>query len=184
MKRDDRLVDLFRDQRDGLWKFFLAGAGSAEIAEDLLQETFVKLWEHREPLARAPGYHDGIGMRRWLWRVARNRMIDEIRARQRGRARSAEMVAEPPAAAEDPTADFHHGRTRKLMHQVVADLPNERSRRCLELWLADRSFADIERETGLRRAQVRGLLQRAKKDVISETLHRMEQPGDGQGDHE
>ena len=181
MKRDDELVDLFRDQRDGLWKFFLAGAGSVEIAEDLLQETFMKLWEHREPLARDPGYHDAAGMRRWLWRVARNRMIDEIRARQRVRARSGEMPADPPASAADPVADFQHRRTRKLMHRIVANLPNQRSRRCLELWLADRSFADIGRETGLRPSQVRGLLQRAKKDVVSETLRRMESPTDGQG---
>jgi len=185
MQRRDRVVDLFRDQRVGLWKFFLAGAGSADVAEDLLQETFMKLWEHRESLGRDPGHHDTAGMRRWLWRVARNRMIDEIRARQRNRARSAELIEDPPqpfvASGTDPSAEFQRRQVMRVVREVVAALPNEHSRDCLSLWLEDRTFEEIGRETGLQRGQVRGLLQRAKKDVIREALRRMESSYDEKG---
>ncbi|MGA5817770.1 sigma-70 family RNA polymerase sigma factor [Kitasatospora sp. NPDC094028] len=50
--------------------------GDAQLAEDLTQETFVRAWHHPEILSAQQGTP-----LRWLYRVARNLLIDHLRAR-------------------------------------------------------------------------------------------------------
>ena len=51
--------------------------GSYTDAEDLVQETFLRAWQHRDD------YAPGTNLRAWLYRVATNACIDAIRARRR-----------------------------------------------------------------------------------------------------
>ncbi|HVA22588.1 MAG TPA: sigma-70 family RNA polymerase sigma factor [Candidatus Micrarchaeia archaeon] len=68
--------------------------GDAQQAEDVVQETFVRLWQHARTLDPGDGTVGG-----WCCRVARNRAIDELRAR---RARPQLALGVPP---EGPTHD-------------------------------------------------------------------------------
>jgi RNA polymerase sigma-70 factor (ECF subfamily) len=66
-------------------------------AEDLLQETFVRVWN------RADVYDARVGAPLpWIVRVARNRAIDRVRAR---RVRAAVDAPNPEATAAEPTPD-------------------------------------------------------------------------------
>jgi RNA polymerase sigma-70 factor (ECF subfamily) len=47
--------------------------GSFEAAQDLVQETFLRAWRHRDDLT------DGTGARAWLYRIATNACLDELR---------------------------------------------------------------------------------------------------------
>ena len=77
------LVEVFREQRPGLWGFLCrADAGAAE---DLLQETFLRAWDHRARLAGRSAEEERESARRYLWRIVRNLTIDEIRMKQRRR---------------------------------------------------------------------------------------------------
>ncbi|MCC9307374.1 sigma-70 family RNA polymerase sigma factor [Kitasatospora sp. RB6PN24] len=59
--------------------------GDPQLAEDLTQETFVRAWHHPEILAAERGTPLP-----WLYRVARNLLIDHLRARS---SRPAEVGA-------------------------------------------------------------------------------------------
>jgi RNA polymerase sigma-70 factor (ECF subfamily) len=50
--------------------------GSFDAAEDLVQETFLRAWRHRETFA-------GDGFRAWLYRIATNACLDELRRNKR-----------------------------------------------------------------------------------------------------
>src|SRR5918997_2296509 len=51
--------------------------GSFEEAEDLVQETFLRAWRHRESFQGGPGF------RAWLYRIATNACLDAIRRNNR-----------------------------------------------------------------------------------------------------
>jgi RNA polymerase sigma-70 factor (ECF subfamily) len=51
--------------------------GSFDAAEDLVQETLLRAWRHRETFAGADGF------RAWLYRIATNACLDELRRSKR-----------------------------------------------------------------------------------------------------
>lgn len=175
---EDLLVAVFREQRPRLWGFLLRGAGSEHAAEDLLQEAFLRLWDHRERIATEVNPGDREGMRRYLWRAARNLMIDEIRFRQRRKAvepAGFHASVDPPESAVAP--DHHvvveHEDCLRVVRETVGRLKNTRARRCLQGWLEGREMTRIAEDAGLSVGQVRGLLQRARSEVILRAGNRL-----------
>jgi RNA polymerase sigma-70 factor (TIGR02960 family) len=63
--------------------------GSFEEAEDLVQETFLRAWRRRDSFQGGPGF------RAWLYRIATNACLDELR-RSRRRVPSLQSFAEVP----------------------------------------------------------------------------------------
>jgi RNA polymerase sigma-70 factor, ECF subfamily len=51
--------------------------GSFTDAEDLVQETFLRAWRHRDQ------HEPGSNLRAWLYRIATNACTDAIRRRRR-----------------------------------------------------------------------------------------------------
>jgi len=167
---DQTLLDVYRSQRPSLWEFFVRGAGDRTLAEDLLQETFLRTWDHRAALARDADAE--IAARQYIWRVARNLMIDEIRARRRWRARDGGAVGEaggpdePAAKSRGPADIVEFEDSLRVVRSAAARLPKGRLRRCVQLWLAGRDLPSIAEELKLDLGSVRGLLQRGKADVV------------------
>jgi RNA polymerase sigma-70 factor (TIGR02960 family) len=63
--------------------------GSFEEAEDVVQETFLRAWHRRDSFRGGPGF------RAWLYRIATNACLDELRPSRR-RLRSLHSFAEVP----------------------------------------------------------------------------------------
>ena len=72
-----------------LYRFLLRSAGSADLAADLLQETWLAVVRH------AAGYEVRARFATWLYGIARNKLIDHWRARR------VEVSLDEPAA-NDP----------------------------------------------------------------------------------
>ncbi len=63
--------------------------GSFDEAEDLVQETYLRAWRHRE------SFDGGPGLRAWLYKIATNACLDALRRNQR-RLPSLRSFAEVP----------------------------------------------------------------------------------------
>jgi RNA polymerase sigma-70 factor, ECF subfamily len=103
---------------------------NAEEAEDVLQETFIQIWE------KAAKFDPKFGKASsWAAILARNKAIDRIRASQRRTRLGQEAVLESNIAAEvsQTTNEVVHGHEKaKLIQSAITQLPAEQ-RHAIEL---------------------------------------------------
>lgn len=103
---------------------------SAGEAEDVLQETFVQIWQ------KAGNFNPQLGKASsWVAIMVRNKAIDRIRAAQRRSRLADEAGAEFAIASEvsDTANEAIHGHDKaKLIQSAIVELPVEQ-RRAIEL---------------------------------------------------
>jgi len=110
-----------------VFAFHLRMVGSREDAQDLGQETFVRLFKH------AAGYRPAGRFRSWLFRIAGNLARSHLRRR-----RVLSWVSFSPgrhdsaAAEEDPGADVERAEAAAAVRRALSRLP-ERQRRAIVL---------------------------------------------------
>lgn len=76
---DSAFYELFRRYEKPLINYLLGMTGNLEQAKDVCQETFLKL------INKPPRFYFGGSLKSWLFRTAKNRMIDELRRDARKR---------------------------------------------------------------------------------------------------
>lgn len=97
----EAFLELVRRWEGGLEKFFLLQGTSPEEAEDSIQETFLRVFKFRDRYRNR-----NHSFRAFLFRVARNVLVDQARVRQRlKRLQSISEERAPEAWLEDPTSD-------------------------------------------------------------------------------
>lgn len=117
----------FADNRPVLRAYFLRQQGLAGSADDLVQETFLRAWKHREQWSRA------ISPRAYLFGIARHVQIDTRR-----RLRPLDPLDDAVPEAR-PTADERLVR----MHEAIAGLPDVHREPLLLKLEHELSYAEI-----------------------------------------
>ena len=124
--RDEKALETLYDRYgDYVYSVCLRMVGDVQLAEDLTQEVFLRLW-------RRPDLYDASRGRfvTWLLSVARNRSIDE----RRSRGRRFRHEAPPSVTAEEllnsaPAADGEDAAIlsdeRVVIERALATLPQE-----------------------------------------------------------
>jgi RNA polymerase sigma-70 factor (ECF subfamily) len=118
--------------------------GDPERAEDIVQETFVRAWRHAASLALLS---DDKELRAWLFRVARNLVIDWLR---RHAARPVELTGVLPVTSDPWPQDMLEA---VLLRHVLVDAFGALSARhretLVQLHYLDRSQADVGAALGV-----------------------------------
>jgi len=68
---------IVRDHQQHVWRFLRRLLGDDTVAEDVAQETFLRMYR------RLPGFGFQSTFSTWIFQIARNAGIDELRARRR-----------------------------------------------------------------------------------------------------
>jgi RNA polymerase sigma-70 factor (ECF subfamily) len=103
-------------------------AGSADLAEDAVQEAFLRVWRRAERFDPGRG-----GPRPWFLRLVRNLVIDHLRARG-SRDRTETRSADPVGTGDPERPDEAAARSERAAHvrEALAELPQEQ-RRAIEI---------------------------------------------------
>jgi RNA polymerase sigma-70 factor (ECF subfamily) len=117
--RDDPETALMRVLYDehaaALWRYAVRLTGDRARAEDVVQETLLRAWEHPEVTEDSER-----SARAWLFTVARNMIIDERRsARYRKESGNLEAAGEPENTGPD---EVNAALDRLLMGDALAQL--------------------------------------------------------------
>jgi RNA polymerase sigma-70 factor (ECF subfamily) len=115
---DPRAFDAVYDsQRAPLYAFLVRLTGSAPLAEDLLQETWLRLARHSRALPPS------TELRPWLFTVARNLYRSHRRWALLDRERLRELGLFPSPSAPGPFDVAAEGEARRELEAAVAALP-------------------------------------------------------------
>jgi len=138
----------FRDRYAALVQVLHGLTGNRSTAEDAAQEAFLRLWE-KGPAARPDADH-------WVFRVARNVALDELK-RERRRARR-DALSEPV----DHTRPFEDDDVQRVRTVVASMRPRDREVLLLRAF-ANLSGAEIAKVVGRRANAVKQDLFRARE---------------------
>ncbi|HEX6316055.1 MAG TPA: RNA polymerase sigma-70 factor [Gemmatimonadaceae bacterium] len=164
---DERALEtVFRAHYAGMASFVQRFVRSADLAEELVQDVFLKLWSKREQLAEIET------LRTYLFRAARNTALNYLR-----RAKLERKWREEQGTDDDPPTTF--AADDEAVEQEVAvavqEAINRLPPRCREIFLLSRdgglTYAEIARSLEISVKTVETQMGRALKSLRSSLHH-------------
>ncbi len=161
---DDAIAQLVASYRRGLYHYLLGLVHDPELADDLTEDTFVKL------LVKRPRNTETCSFRTWLYTIGRNLAIDHFRRQ----GRRAEVCFEDfsfldwalPSAAE-----LYDAKTdAALLGACMARLPDDQRQALYLRFFEDFSIGELAKILHLSRHNASALVYRAKKSLKEELL--------------
>ncbi|MBQ6749685.1 MAG: RNA polymerase sigma factor [Bacteroidaceae bacterium] len=137
--------------------------GNAQDAEDLLQDTYLKLWQKRDDLK------EEAVTEAYLVTLMQNLFRDQRRLKRIDSSEDIDDHAEPPDEQSFSHAVEAADET-KQMETLMGKLP-ERDGRILRMHLVeDKSYEEIECDTGLSQGNLRIIMMRTKQKLKEQYL--------------
>ncbi|MBP3227176.1 MAG: RNA polymerase sigma factor [Bacteroidaceae bacterium] len=139
--------------------------GVQQEAEDLVQETFLRLWQKRDALVAVSN------VEAYCQAAVRNVYLNSLRHRQPDVADASEEIL----AAKADTADLQWALEERdeaaLMHALIARLPQMQRLAVTLRDIEGLEHADIARQLNMAEGAVRVLLSRARKQLREQFTH-------------
>jgi RNA polymerase sigma factor (sigma-70 family) len=152
-EQDRRISEAFENTKGRLRNFIRKGVADEADAEDILQDVFyefVEAYRLMKPIEQAGA---------WLFRVARNRIIDLFRKRRTDPLRAETAVVENgeslnledllPSPDSGPEAAFARNLLFAELDRALEELPEEQRAVFIAHELEGRSFRELAAETGI-----------------------------------
>jgi RNA polymerase sigma-70 factor, ECF subfamily len=140
----------------GIHAFAYRMLGSRAEAEEVCQETFLRLWQH------AGRYVPHAKPSTWMYRIAHNLAIDRLRRR---RESSAAVTPDELPASERPSGLFHERQIAETVQRALGELP-ERQRAAIGLvHYQGLSNAEAAEVLGVGVRALESLLARARRQL-------------------
>lgn len=112
---------LYEAYKNRLYGYVLAIVHSADAAEDITQELFIKLWENRSQLLEVDR------MEHYLFVMARNRTLNYIRDAAYDAARLRELQQAMITSSNDVEDRVYEGEYQRLIEDALQQLSPQRS---------------------------------------------------------
>src|ERR1700683_2142582 len=159
---DAALRELYAQHARALHSYVERFCPDRASADDIVQETFIRAWRHLQQLSA-----DGRPIRPWLFRVARNLLIDANRA-----ARARPMTVQEQAAGEVGTdSGLEEILDRQLVSAPLQHLSPAHQTVLVETFYRGGTVATVARELGIPHGTARSRLHYAL-DALRKQLQR------------
>lgn len=144
----DALTEIIKAYKDGLTYFINGITNNLTVAEDIVQETFIKLY------VKKPRFNGKSSFKTWLYRIGRNTAVDYIRHRRKTDLFSLDE------SMEYTQSDYFMEERNIILHKAISRLKPEYSQ---ILWL---TYFE-----GMNNDEVSAILRKSKNNT-SVLLHR------------
>ncbi|HEV2394368.1 MAG TPA: sigma-70 family RNA polymerase sigma factor [Verrucomicrobiae bacterium] len=159
----ERVVELYGTR---VFHLALSMLRNQAQAEDMAQEILLKIWKG------LPGYHGGASLSTWIYAIARNTCLTELKKRA---ARPSVSLDEPEFQNASEALPALQSNDRESGFEIdieylLEQLP-EKYRQVLTLfYLEEKSYEEVSALLGLPLGTVKTFLFRAKKQLLKNSL--------------
>jgi RNA polymerase sigma-70 factor (ECF subfamily) len=165
-----------------LFNFICRFLNDYDAASDILQQVFTQLY------VSLPNLRTGEPLKAWLFRVARNRCLDELRRKRvthfselqtPGEDEDLSLLTTIPDTSPLPEEVAEHHDLQNLLQQAIASLPPKLRAVVLLRYSEQLSFAEIGRTLEMPEATAKTYFQRAKpllRTMLREQLAQQPEP--------
>lgn len=160
--------DVVREHSARVYRLAYRLTGNHADAEDLTQETFVRVFRSLE--SYRPGNFEG-----WLHRITTNLFLDQARRRSRIRfdpiGEATERVPSAPGS-DHPERGFEHANLDLDVQRALAALPPKYRAAVVLCDIEGLSYEEIGATLGIKMGTVRSRIHRARAMLREELAHR------------
>ena len=131
---------------------------NAQAAEDMVQETFLKLWMQRDKIEKVdnPEAYSITVLRRIFYDKMRARHLQEV---------DKDVGSLQVSSSQNISKQLEEADEYQRVRQLIPHLPEPQARIMLMRDIEERSFEEISIETGLTEVNIRSILSRARKKI-------------------
>lgn len=167
---EEALDELIERKTAPLLKLIQRMVTDAEEARDIVQVTFVRLWEHRER------FDERWAANTWIYRIATNLAIDYIRSRN-CRQKTAEplrfhVVHHEDGRTRNANARQHEVEVAAIFQELAAELSPQQRMVFLLREIEDLPSKEVAEIVGIRESTVRNHLFNARKELRQRLIER------------
>ena len=114
----ERFAVLFRERYPELCHFVLQFVRSRSVAEELVQDLFLRIWERRQ------SWEKELPSRSYLYQAARNRALDHLKHERIAERASAYQPDDDEAPTPDVDQRLDADDLRTALHAAIEQLPD------------------------------------------------------------
>lgn len=141
---------------------------SREMAEDITQDVFTKIWMIRESLAEVEHF------RTWLYTISKNQALNALRQQARQRVRQQAFDATQPLAGDQ---ELYDSVLLGIADQAIADLPPQQKKVYLLSRHEGMKYSEIAREMNISHETVKSYMKLALASITKSVREKAGLPG-------
>ena len=158
---DTGMTEIVRDYKDGLMLYLNSYINNLSIAEECVQNTFIKL------AIKKPAFRGESSFKMWLYKISRNIAVSHIRKISRHRKALLDEC-ENLVAETDLENEYLKEEQKIMVHRAIRRLKKEYQQVLYLTYFEDFSNAETSVIMRKSRKQVENLLYNARKAMCSE----------------
>lgn len=152
----EKIYELYKERLLG---FILKLVKIDEVACEILQDVFIKIWTHRESI------DENLSFKSYIFRITENVVYDYYRKIARDKKLQTKLVAIASSNYRHVEEDIIDKEERLLLHNVMEELPPIRRQVYKLQKLAGKSYHEIGRELNISSSTISDHIQKANKYI-------------------
>ena len=159
---ENGMVEIIRDHKDGLMFYLNSFTQNIYVAEELMEETFVRL------VVKRPKFSGKYSFKTWLYTIGRNVAIDHLRRNSKTIDMAVDDMQNILNEEENLERSYIQEEEKIIVHRAIGKLKTEYRQALYLSFFEDLSNAQIAAVMKKNKRQIENLIYRAKLALKSE----------------
>lgn len=149
---------LFNQYHHQLAVYIFQLTGSRELAEEVVQDVFLKIWNDRASLAEIRNFNT------WIYVISRNQALNALRKLVNEKLKLEQWISAQPSLEEETS--LYDDRNLHLAEQAINQLSPQQKKVFLLSRVRKMKYKEIAGELNLSRETVKSYLKNASNSII------------------